>query len=141
MLQHQEQIEVPTRGRGFHEINDQLRAVVKASGIVTGVAHVFIRHTSASLVIQENADPSAQYDMEQWLERVAPENDPKYTHTIEGSDDMPAHLRSLLTSTSETIPITKGQLGLGTWQGLYVCEHRARPNTRKVIVHIVGEPG
>ncbi len=100
---------------------------------------VFVQHTSASLVIQENADPSARRDLEVFLRRLAPEGDPAYTHTAEGEDDMPAHLRAALTSTSETIPVVDGRLGLGTWQGLFLWEHRSRAPGRRLVVHISGE--
>ena len=136
MKQHQERIEVRTSGRGFVEITDRVQAIVHASGVATGLVHVYCTHTSCSLVIQENADPSARRDMEDWLERIAPENDPRYTHTSEGPDDMPSHLRAMVTKTTETIPIEGGRAAFGTWQGLYLCEHRVRPHTRRLIVHI-----
>jgi len=102
------------------------------------MCHVFVRHTSCSLCIQENADPSARHDLERWLERLAPEGDPRYTHTAEGPDDMPSHLRALVTRTSEAIPVADGRLALGTWQGIYLCEHRARPHRRTLLVHVIG---
>ncbi len=138
MKQHQERIELRTNGRGFVEITDRVQAIVRASGVATGLVHVYCTHTSCSLVIQENADPSARRDMEDWLERIAPENDPRYTHTSEGPDDMPSHLRSMVTKTTETIPIQNGRAVFGTWQGLYLCEHRARPHTRRLLVHVIG---
>ena len=139
MRQHQEEFEVRTNGKGFVEVTDRVRKVVRTAGIATGVVHVYCRHTSCSLVIQENADPSARHDMEGWLERIAPENDPRYTHTQEGPDDMPSHLRSMVTKTSETIPVADGAPVFGTWQGLYLCEHRARPHNRRLLVHVIGE--
>ena len=125
--------------RGLTEITPAVRGVVRAAGVREGLCTVFIRHTSASLVIQENADPSARHDMERWLERIAPERDPTYTHTAEGPDDMPSHLRSMVTKTSETIPVRDGRPAMGTWQGLYLCEHRARPHTRRLLVHVIGQ--
>ena len=139
MRQHQEVLEVKTAGRGFLEITDRIAAAVSAAGIETGLLHVFCTHTSCSLTIQENADPSARHDMEQWLERIAPENDPHYTHTLEGPDDMPAHLRAILTGTSETIPVADGSPALGRWQGLYLCEHRRHPHTRRIIISVTGD--
>ena len=139
MKQHQETVEIRTPGRGFIEITRELARVVTASGVRTGLATVFCRHTSCSLLIQENADPSARRDMEHWLQKVAPEHDPDYTHTAEGPDDMPSHLRSMITKTSESIPVTDGRCALGTWQGLYLAEHRARPHTRTLVIHVSGE--
>ncbi len=138
MKQHQELVDVATRGRGFTEITDRLRAAVRASGVRTGLAVVYCTHTSCSLLVQENADPSARHDMERWLERLAPENEPAYTHTAEGPDDMPSHLRSLVTRTSETVPVVAGEPALGRWQGLYLAEHRARPHTRRLVIHVTG---
>ena len=139
MKQHQETISVRTSGKRFYEISDELRRIVAASGVGTGLAHVFVRHTSCSLTIQENADPSARRDMEAWLDKLAPENDPAYTHTSEGPDDMPSHLRAMVTKTCETIPVSGGQPVLGTWQGLFLCEHRRAPHTRSLVVHVLGE--
>ena len=138
MKQYQESLEVRTSGRGFVEITDAVHKAVRAAEIETGQVVVFCRHTSCSLLIQENADPSARHDMERWLEKIAPENDPAYTHTAEGPDDMPSHLRSLVTKTSETIPVVAGRVALGAWQGLYLAEHRAHPHTRKLILHVTG---
>jgi len=139
---HQQQVAIDTasRGRGLYDVTDTIRPIVAQSGIQTGMCSVFIRHTSCSFVIQENADPTARADLEAWLERLAPENDPHYTHTLEGPDDMPAHLRSAVTKTSEQIPVCSGRLGLGTWQGLYLWEHRRRGSKRQIIVTIWGEP-
>lgn len=138
MRQHQEEVGIRTPGKGLHEVTAEIGAAVGRSGIRTGLAVVFCRHTSCSLVIQENADPSARRDLEAWLERLAPENDPHYTHTAEGPDDMPSHLRSAITRTSETIPVVDGRLALGTWQGLFLAEHRRRPHTRRLLVHVTG---
>jgi len=139
MKQHQETLTVSPEGRGLHEITPRVAEAVRRAGITTGLCLVFIRHTSASLVIQENADPSARRDLERWFEKAAPDGDPDHEHTAEGPDDMPSHIRSALTSTSEQIPVVDGKLGLGTWQGLYLFEHRRRPGSRKLIVHVWGE--
>jgi secondary thiamine-phosphate synthase enzyme len=136
---HQEVIAIEPSGRGLHEITRHVVKVVSSAGVSTGLCCLFVQHTSASLLIQENADPSARRDLEDYFERVAPEEDPHYTHTTEGPDDMPAHLRAALTHTSETIPIVAGQLGLGTWQGIYLFEHRRRPGRRRVVVHVWGD--
>ena len=138
MNQHQETLRLDTPGRGLHEFTHSLQAVVERAGVHTGLCTVFVRHTSASLVIQENADPSARRDLEDYFVRIVPENDPCYTHTAEGPDDMPAHLRSALTQTSETIPILNGRLALGTWQGVFLFEHRDRPHHRTVVIHVLG---
>ena len=138
MRMHQDTIEVATNGRGMVEVTDAVRRVAAQAGMETGLCVVYCRHTSCSLVIQENADPSARRDLEDWLERLAPENDPRYTHTAEGPDDMPSHLRSAVTKTSETIPVVDGRLALGTWQGLFLAEHRARPHRRSLVVHVQG---
>jgi secondary thiamine-phosphate synthase enzyme len=123
-------------GQGLHEITGQVQAAVRGSGAHDGLCTVFIQHTSASLTIQENADPSAQRDLEAWLNRLVPERDSLYTHTTEGPDDMPSHIKAALTATSLSIPILDGELGLGTWQGIYVWEHRRHSGTRKVLVHV-----
>ena len=138
MQQHQAALEIRTPGPGLHEITDRVAEAVRASRIVTGLCVVFCRHTSCSLLIQENADPSAKADLEAWLERLAPENDPRYTHTAEGPDDMPSHLRAAVTKTSETIPVVDGRLALGTWQGLFLAEHRRRSHRRALVVHVSG---
>lgn len=123
-------------GQGLHEITGQVQAAVRESGVREGLCTVFIQHTSASLTIQENADPSARRDLEAWLNRLVPERDSLYTHTTEGPDDMPSHIKAALTATSLSIPILDGELGLGTWQGIYVWEHRRHAGTRKVLVHV-----
>ncbi|MDJ0521001.1 MAG: secondary thiamine-phosphate synthase enzyme YjbQ [Planctomycetota bacterium] len=138
MKMHQEEIEVATRGRGLVEVTGEVRRAARAAGIQTGLCVVYCRHTSCSLVIQENADPSARRDLEAWLERLAPEGDPLYTHTAEGPDDMPSHLRAAVTKTSESVPIVEGGLALGTWQGIFLAEHRARPHRRRLLVHVSG---
>ena len=131
-------LSVATR-RGLTEITLAVRAAVQASGLREGVCTVFIRHTSASLVIQENADPSVRRDLEAFLSRLVPDGDPLFTHVDEGDDDMPAHVRSALLKTSEQIPVVDGALALGTWQGLYVWEHRVGSRRRQVAVHVIGE--
>jgi len=127
-------LDVP--GPGLHEITDRIAAVVADAGVDEGLATLFIQHTSASLTIQENADPSACRDLERWLARLVPENDPLYTHTVEGPDDMPSHIRAALTATSLSIPIVGGRLALGTWQGVFLWEHRARRHSRNLVVHV-----
>jgi len=129
-------LEIATRGPGLYEFTDRVAAIVSDSGTAAGVCTVFVRHTSASLTIQENADPSARHDLEKWLERLVPENDPHFTHTAEGPDDMPSHIKAALTATSLSIPVMDGRLALGTWQGIYLWEHRRGRSTRSVVVHI-----
>lgn len=135
---HQRTLRLPCAGPGLHEITAEVAAVVHEAGVRTGLCHVFVQHTSASLLIQENADPSARRDLEAFFARVAPEGDSAYTHVSEGSDDMPAHLRAALTHTGETIPVANGALGLGTWQGLYLFEHRRRAGPRSIVVTVQG---
>ena len=125
-----------TPGQGLHEITDRVARVVQDSGVEEGLCTVFIRHTSASLTIQENADPSAKADLEAWLNRLVPENDRLYTHTFEGPDDMPSHIKAILTNVSLSIPVLGGRLTLGTWQGIYLWEHRRSPHTREIVVHV-----
>ncbi len=127
---------VKTRGPGLYEITDRVQGIVSVIGSTEGICTVFVRHTSASLTIQENADPSARRDLEEWLQRLVPEHDPLYTHTDEGPDDMPSHIKAALTSTSLTIPLVDGRLGLGTWQGVFLWEHRAAPKVRQLLVHV-----
>lgn len=125
-----------TRGKGLHEITDAVQDVVRASGVREGLCTIMIQHTSASLTIQENADPSARRDLQDWMERNVPEDDPHFTHVHEGPDDMPSHIRAALTSTTLSIPVVDGRLALGTWQGIYVWEHRARGSRRRCVVHV-----
>ncbi len=129
-------LSIRTRGQGLHEITDQIQAVVAEAGVGEGLCTVFIRHTSASLTIQENADPSARHDLEGWLNRLVREDDPLYTHTAEGTDDMPSHIKAALTATTLSVPIVDGRLALGTWQGIYLWEHRRRAHTRSLVVHV-----
>jgi secondary thiamine-phosphate synthase enzyme len=137
MKVHQETIEVATKGRGTYDVTDRIAKVVANAKLETGLCTIFIKHTSASLVIQENADPSVRRDMETWIAEVAPESS-KWEHDAEGPDDMPSHLRSILTKTSETVPVTNGRLALGTWQAIYVWEHRTHPHRRTLVVHVTG---
>jgi secondary thiamine-phosphate synthase enzyme len=135
---HQTLLEVRTDGRGFTNVTAAVARVVSESGIETGLCHVFVQHTSASLLIQENADPAVLRDLGRWLEDLAPESRP-WEHDDEGPDDMPAHARSAVTRTSEAIPVGGGRLLLGTWQGLYLWEHRVRSHVRRLVVHLQGE--
>ena len=132
------QITIQTRGLGLHEITVDVQAVLRAADVHDGLCTIMIQHTSASLVIQENADPSARHDLAAWLNALVAENDPLYTHTAEGPDDMPAHIKAALTATSLSIPIIDGRLGLGTWQGIYVWEHRRHGASRRCLVHVGG---
>ena len=129
-------IKVP--GKGLHEITGEVHAVISGSGMREGLCTLFLQHTSASLVIQENADPAARRDLERWLNRLVPEGDALYTHTEEGPDDMPAHIKAALTATSLSIPLLDGALGLGRWQGIYLWEHRRFPSHRHLLIHISG---
>ena len=129
-------IVIRTNGQGLIEFTDRVQAVVNEADQDDGLCTIMVRHTSASLTIQENADPSARADLEAWLSRLVVENDPLYTHTSEGPDDMPSHIKAALTSTTLSIPIVGGKLGLGTWQGIYLWEHRRRGSNRSVLVHI-----
>jgi len=129
-------LHLKTKGQGLHEITDEIIRLVVSTEVREGLCTLFIQHTSASLTIQENADPSARHDLETWLNRLVPEDDPLYTHTTEGPDDMPSHIKAILTSTSLSIPVLDGRLVLGTWQGIYLWEHRKRPHQRTVIVHV-----
>lgn len=131
-----EQVDVQVIGQGLHDITLSVTAVVKNSGITEGLCTLYIQHTSASLLIQENYDPSARVDLENWLNRLVPENDSLYTHTLEGADDMPAHVKSALTAVSISVPVIDGQLALGTWQGVFLWEHRHHPCSRTVLVHL-----
>lgn len=139
MSVHHETLEVRSRGRGLIEITPAIKGVVEASKSRNGIASVFCAHTSCSLVLMENADPSARHDLEQYFERLAPDGDPRYSHSSEGPDDMSAHLRMALTRTSETIPFANGRLALGTWQGLFLWEHRSAPHRRSIVVTVIGE--
>ena len=135
---HNHKLEIRTRGKGLYPFTREIAQWVTATGVETGLLTVFLQHTSASLVIQENADPDVVLDLADFFERVAPENDPRYRHTTEGPDDMPAHIRAALTQTHLSIPIIGRRMALGTWQGLYVFEHRAHPQRRSVVLHLAG---
>ncbi len=132
-------LQVETRGKGLYEITDSLERWLGGQGVGTGVLTVFIQHTSASLTIQENADPDVVYDLNQFFGRLVPEDNRLYRHTVEGPDDMPAHIRTALTLTQISIPVDRGRMALGTWQGVYVFEHRSRPHRRSVVLHLLGE--
>lgn len=140
MLQRQEVLELDTRGRGFTELTRELAAILARSGVRIGLCVVFFPHTSASLLVTENADPTARADVLRRLGRIAPDGDPADEHDDEGPDDSSAHQKSALTRTSETIPIVDGRLALGTWQGVFLVEHRTRPHRRRVVVHVAGTP-
>ncbi len=139
MSAHADSFRISTRGKGTYEVTEQVTRLVRASGIKTGTATVFVQHTSCSLVIYENADPSARTDLHEFFERLVPEDTPYFVHTCEGPDDMPSHLRMVLTRTSEVIPVVGGRLALGTWQGIFLFEHRRAPHTRSIVVSVVGE--
>lgn len=139
MKQFQSRLQIETAGAGLYEITRHVTSLVDNSGIETGQATVFCRHTSASLTIQENADPDVKIDLAEFFSRLVPENMDWLRHTIEGPDDMPAHIKSALTDVSLTIPVSGGAMVLGTWQGIYLFEHRSRPHRREIVVHLVGE--
>ncbi len=136
---HQQTLSFQTRGRGTIEITGEVERVVADSGVRTGLCNVFIKHTSASLIVCENADPSVRQDLERFAARLVPDGDPLFRHTMEGPDDMPAHVRSILTQTALTIPISQGAPALGTWQGVFLWEHRTDPHRRSVVVTVMGE--
>jgi secondary thiamine-phosphate synthase enzyme len=129
-------IRIEVSGRGLHDVTRQIDAVVAESGLREGLCTVFVQHTSASLIVQENADPAARRDLENWLDRLVPEGDPLFTHAAEGPDDMPSHVKAALTATSIAIPVVEGRLGLGTWQGVYLWEHRHRGGARSLLLHL-----
>ena len=130
---------VPTQGKGTYEITDEVAAVVRGSGVKNGLATVFVRHTSCSLIVMENADPSAREDLHAYFDRLVPEDEPYFVHTCEGPDDMPSHIRMVLTDVDKNVPIVEGQMVLGTWQGLFLFEHRRAPHTRRIAVSVIGE--
>jgi|SRR5580658_1024375 secondary thiamine-phosphate synthase enzyme len=137
MRVYQRTVSLQTRGRGFYDVTAEVARVVTEAGVTTGLCTVFLRHTSASLLVQENADPAVLRDLARWMDRLAPE-DSSYEHDAEGPDDMPSHLRSAVSRSSESIPVTDGKLGLGTWQALYVWEHRQSGHLREAVVHVAG---
>ena len=134
----QAEIELSTKGRGTYDITSQVAAAVRNAGVATGLCHVFVTHTSASLMLCENADPDVRRDLETFMGDLAPDGDPRFVHTAEGSDDMSAHVRSVLTQSDLTIPISDGRLALGTWQGIYLWEHRVAAHRRRVVVTVHG---
>lgn len=136
-MHYQQLLQIPTTGKSLCNVTSRIEAIVAQSGVETGLCSLFLRHTSASLLIQENADPDVLKDLANFMAKLVPESAP-YIHSTEGPDDMPAHIRTALTHTSEQIPIARGQLLLGTWQGIYIWEHRQRSHTRELVVHITG---
>ncbi len=136
---YQECFQTSTRGRGTYEITREVEQIIARSGVNTGLCHIFIHHTSASLVLCENADPSVRTDLEQFMAKLVPDGDPMFDHTMEGPDDMPAHIRSILSKMDLTIPINNGRSALGTWQGIYLWEHRTRSHNRQVTVTVTGD--
>jgi secondary thiamine-phosphate synthase enzyme len=139
MRQYQETLTLETNGSGLIEFTQETVRIIARSAITTGIAHLFCRHTSASLLIQENADPEAQRDLVAFFKRLVPDGDSLFIHRAEGPDDMPAHVKSALTQTTLTIPIAQGRLALGTWQGVYLFEHRRQTHTRRIVVHVTGD--
>ncbi len=139
MKHHQTALKIKTTGKSLHKITNQVEQAVAKSSVMNGLCTVFVRHTSASLLIQENADPDVLVDLENFFAKLVPEDATRYVHSAEGLDDMPAHIRSALTHTSENIPVSGGRLVLGIWQGIYLWEHRQRSNQREIIVHVSGE--
>jgi secondary thiamine-phosphate synthase enzyme len=139
MLQSLHELRISTRGRGFYEITDDLSDWISKKGFQNGLLTLHLRHTSASLLIQENADPDVRRDLETFFSRLVPDGDPMFIHTAEGDDDMPAHIRTALTAVNLSIPVAKGSLVLGTWQGIYLWEHRRSPHSRSVALHFMGE--
>jgi len=138
-MTYQESLQTSTRGRGTYEITHEVEQVVARSDITTGVCHIFIHHTSASLVLCENADPSVRTDLERFMAKMVPDGDPMFDHTMEGPDDMPAHIRAILSKMEMTIPVTSGRSALGTWQGIYLWEHRTSAHNRRVTVTVMGD--
>ena len=130
---------IKTRGRGFYELTAEVSALVRKSNLKTGLVTLHLQHTSASLLIQENADPEVRRDLERFFARLAPDGDPLFRHTMEGDDDMPAHVRAALTAVNLSIPVSGGNLALGVWQGIYLWEHRTQPHARRVVAHLLGQ--
>jgi secondary thiamine-phosphate synthase enzyme len=139
MRVHHEKLERRTHGKGLYDITDEIQRKLDKSGVRHGIATVFVQHTSCSIVIMENADPTAREDLEEFFNRLVPEDADYFTHGSEGSDDMPSHIRMVLTRTSETVPIADGKMQLGTWQGIFLFEHRRAPHRRKIFVTIMGD--
>lgn len=139
LRQYLNELVIRTRGRGFYELTAEIAELVRRSGLKTGLATLHVQHTSASLLIQENADPEVRRDLERFFTRLAPDGDPLFQHTSEGSDDMPAHVRAALTAVNLSVPVSNSSLALGTWQGIYLWEHRTHPHSRRVVAHLLGE--
>ena len=139
MKQFTHRVEIQSRGKGLYELTREVAAWVKSCAVQTGLLTIFVQHTSASLVIQENADPDVRADLSEFFERVASEEAPWYRHTVEGPDDMPAHIRAALTQTDLSVPVVSEKMALGTWQGIYLFEHRTHPHRRTVVLHLSGE--
>ncbi len=140
MLRQQvHEVTIPTKGRGFYEFTREVERLVADAGLKTGLATLHVQHTSASLLIQENADPEVRRDLERFFSRICPDGDPLFRHTCEGEDDMPAHVRTAITAVNLSIPIARGAMALGTWQGIYLWEHRTHPHRRTIVVHLLGE--
>ena len=139
MRVHSATVTISTNGKGTYEITERVASAVKASGIATGTVTVFVRHTSCSLIMMENADPAARRDLEKFFEQLVPENTPYFEHTAEGGDDSTSHIRSVLTRSSEVIPIANGRMQLGTWQGIFLFEHRRAPHRRQIVISVMGD--
>jgi secondary thiamine-phosphate synthase enzyme len=139
LRQAQHELKISTRGRGLYEITDRVERWISAQSARTGLLTLHLRHTSASLLIQENADPDVRRDLEAFFSRLVPDGDPLFIHNAEGDDDMPAHVRTALTAVSLSIPISDGRMVLGTWQGIYLWEHRTHPHTRSIVLHLIGD--
>ncbi len=139
MPSYHDQLEVRSHGKGLYEITDDVQSKIDKSGVRNGTVTVFVQHTSCSILIMENADPTARHDLEEFFERLVPENADYFTHDAEGGDDMPSHIRMVLTRTSETVPVMDGKMQLGTWQGVFLFEHRRAPHGRRVFLTIMGE--
>ena len=139
MPSYHDQLEVRSHGKGLYEITDDVQSKIDKSGVRNGTVTVFVQHTSCSIVVMENADPTAQHDLEKFFDRLVPENADYFTHDAEGGDDMPSHIRMVLTRTSETVPVMDGKMQLGTWQGVFLFEHRRAPHRRNVLITIMGE--
>jgi secondary thiamine-phosphate synthase enzyme len=136
---YQEQLEVRTNGKGLYEITNEARSKVDGCGLRNGTVTLFVQHTSCSVIIMENADPTARRDLEEFFDRLVPEDAGYFTHSSEGSDDMPSHIRMVLTRTSETVPVVDGKMQMGTWQGIFLFEHRRAPHRRKIFLTVIGE--
>jgi len=139
LRQQTQEIGIPTQGRGLYEFTDEVSDLIRKSKLLNGLATLHVRHTSASLLIQENADPEVRRDLERFFKRLVPDGDKIFEHTAEGEDDMPAHVRTALTAVNLSIPIVQGELALGSWQGIYLWEHRKHPHRRQIVIHLLGE--